>query len=279
MKKIYLLLIVLFFAIQGKAQVPTCSLDPTFLAMPKAGVWPDSVTNFISGSVGQPYVQNITVKVPDDTIQAIIKFCFTRFVLYTPTVATNYNLPPGLNFGSSTGSVVSGQVNGAPSFTFPAKANNCASIYGTPTTAGSYTLKLAVDAYATSTTLIGSCPTVPNYSGGLKINTSNLGYYIINILPPAGINELVSSSSLNLQNSPNPFSDKTTIKFNVQDEKPYTFTVYDMLGSIVHSETHRTRLGENSLDFNAGKLSKGIYFYSITYKGYSETKRMIVTEN
>ncbi|MBL7917211.1 MAG: hypothetical protein JNM96_02365, partial [Bacteroidia bacterium] len=191
MKKIYLLLSILFAINVGKAQVPTCSLDPVFLAMPKAGIWPDSATNFVSGTVGVPYLQNITAKVPDDTIQSIIKFCFTRFVMSTPTTAVNYDLPPGLNFASSTASVNNGILNGAPSFSFPAKANNCASIYGTPTAAGSYTLKLVIEAYATSTTVAGNCPVTPNYGGGLKISTSNLGYYIINISPSAGINESV----------------------------------------------------------------------------------------
>lgn len=256
--------------------VPTCSLDPVFLATPKAGIWPDSATNFISGTVGVPYVQNITVKVPLDTIQSIVKFCFTRFEVSTPSVATNYSLPPGLNFGSSTPIVLNGTVNGAQALKFPGNANNCASIYGTPTTAGSYTLKLLVDAYATSTSLLGNCPTSPTITAGIKINTSTIGYYIININAAAGINEQLSSKNFNLQNVPNPFKQVTTIKFNVQDEAPYLFTVYNVLGKEVFSESRKTRIGENTISFNGSALNEGVYFYTITYKNYSETKRMIL---
>jgi hypothetical protein len=278
MKKIYtLILLISSLALIKSQTVPTCSLDPVFIAATKNGIWPDSATNFISGTVGLPYVQNITVKVPKDTIQSIIKFCFTRFELSTPSVAVNYNLPPGLNFGSSTPVVLNGTVNGAPSLKFPGNANNCASIYGTPTTAGTYTLKLLVDAYATSTTLLGNCPNTPTVTAGLKINTSTLGYYIITILPPAGINEQLTVKNFNLQNSPNPFNHSTSIKFQVQDEAPYKFSVYNILGKEVYSESKKTRIGENTIEFNGSNLNEGVYFYTITYKNYSETKRMILS--
>src|SRR5688572_13999360 len=101
MKKIYLVLISIVFLQSIKAQVPTCSLNPTFIAGPKNGVFPDSATNLVGGTVGQFYEQNLTVKVPLDTVQPPFKFCFNRVVLLTPTTAVNYNLPPGLNFGSS----------------------------------------------------------------------------------------------------------------------------------------------------------------------------------
>lgn len=279
MKKLYFSILLALSVFITNAQVPTCSLDPTFLAMPKAGIWPDSATNFISGTVGQPYIQNITAKVPDDTIQGPLRFCFTRFVLLTPTVVSNYNLPPGLNFGSSTSSVVGTVLNGAPSFSFPAKANNCVSIYGTPTTAGTYSLKLIVEAYATSTLALGNCPTNPNYSAGLKISTSYLNYYIINIQPPTGLNEQVSSKSFDLQNAPNPFTGKTTIKFNVKDESAATLKVFDVLGKTIYSDSFKTKYGENAYEFDGSKLTSGIYFYTITYKNFSETKRMIISSN
>ena len=94
--------------------------------------------------MGQPYIQNLTVKVPKDTTASGLTFCFNRFEITTPTGITNYNLPPGLNLGSSTAALANGTVNAAPSLKFPGNANNCASIYGTPTTAGSYTLSLKV---------------------------------------------------------------------------------------------------------------------------------------
>lgn len=112
MKKIYLSFLFSALVTFLNAQsVPTCSLDPIFVASPKVGVWPDSATNFISGVVGQPYVQNITVKVPKDTISAGFRFCFNKFTLYTPSGITNYNLPPGLQIGSSMTVCANGTVS------------------------------------------------------------------------------------------------------------------------------------------------------------------------
>ena len=278
MKKLYTSFLLVFLIAASQAQVPTCSLDPTFIALPKDGVWPDSVTNFISGTVGQPYIQNITVKVPLDTIQAPLKFCFNRVVLSTPTVVSNYNLPPGLNFGSSTAAVLNGTVNGAPSLKFPGNANNCASIYGTPTAAGVYSLQLKVDAFA-SLQAIGNCPTSPNVTSGTNLSTSILKYYIITISPLAGINEQVNIRSLGLQNSPNPFTSKTSIIFSVKDESLVKINVFDVLGKSIFTESFKTKYGVNTYEFDGTKLNSGIYFYTLTYKNYSETKRMIISNN
>ena len=49
------------------AQTPVCTYDYTWLALGKNGIWPDSATNFVSGTVGAPYLQNVTIKVPKDT--------------------------------------------------------------------------------------------------------------------------------------------------------------------------------------------------------------------
>jgi hypothetical protein len=278
MKKIYFLFCILFAINSSKAQVPTCSLDPVFLAMTKDGVWPDSVTNFMSGTVGVPYVQNITVKVPIDTIQGPLKFCFNRVVLSTPTTAVNYNLPPGLFFGSSTAAVLNGTVNGAQSLKFPGNANNCASIYGTPTTAGTYTLFLKTDTYATLQA-IGNCTPNPNVNGGTNLNTTVLDYYVITISPPAGINEEVFTKTFGLKNQPNPFTGKTTISFNVKDKSKANIKVVDVLGKEIFADTFETNFGANNYEFDGSKLNSGIYFYTISYKNYSETKRMVIAEN
>lgn len=277
MKKIYYSFLLALSVFILNAQVPTCSLNPTFIAGPKNGVYPDSVTNFISGTVGVPYIQNITVKVPLDTIQAL-KFCFNRVTLSTPTTVANYNLPPGLVFGSSTPAVLNGTVNGAQSLKFPGNANNCASIYGTPTTAGTYTLQLKVDTYATLQA-IGNCTPTPNVNGGTNLNSQVLKYYIITIQPPAGINEQISSRSFDLQNAPNPFTGKTTFKFMVKDESNANIKVFDVLGKTIYSDSFKTKYGENAYEFDGSKLTGGIYFYTITYKNFSETKRMIISSN
>jgi hypothetical protein len=283
MKKIYLSIIAVSATLASAfAQtVPTCSLNPTFIASNKVGVFPDSATNFVSGVVGQPYIQNLTVKVPKDTTSSSITFCFNRFEITTPTGISNYNLPPGLNLGSSTAAVANGTVNGAPSLKFPGNANNCASIYGTPTTAGTYTLNLLVTPFMTPA--FGSCPSSPNVSGGSGSLTppQTLDYYIITILPATstGIRDIGKDKMALYQNEPNPFSDYTDIKFYVEGEDNATVTVYNALGSIVNQQTIKTNPGENKVTINAANLASGTYIYTLKYKNAITTKRMMVINN
>lgn len=277
--KIYLsLLSIVAFAFNLNAQpVPTCSLNPVFVASNSVGISPDSATNFIQGTVGVPYVQNITVKVPLDTVSASIKFCFNRFVLSNPTGTVNYGLPPGLYFGSSTAAVANGTINSAISLKFPGNANNCASIYGTPTTAGTYTLHLKVDAYATVQPF-GNCSPTPNVTGGTNISTSFLNYYIIKINAATGLQE-IGKNSFNLDNIPNPFTNSTTIRFFLAEEGMAKLEVHNMLGKLVYTTDVNGQLGNNEYVFNAKNLSNGMYFYTIKYKNFSETKRMILYTN
>jgi hypothetical protein len=277
MKKIYLTIFTIAAAVSSvlAQTVPTCSLNPTFISSNKIGVWPDSATNFISGTVGQYYEQNITVKVPKDTVASPLHICFTRFELSTPSAVTNYNLPPGLMIGSSTAAVANGTVNGAPSLKFPGNANNCASIYGTPTTAGSYTLQLRIDAYG-NPIFSGSCPSSPNVSSGTNVSNQTLKYYIINIAPAVGVQELGKDRMSLSQNFPNPASATTDIKFYVEGEDNATVTVYNALGSVVSQQTIKTVVGENKATVNTADLPGGTYIYSLKYKGAVSTKRMIV---
>lgn len=279
MKKIYLILIVISASVASAyAQTaPTCSLNPTFVASNKIGVWPDSATNFISGTVGVPYVENITVKVPKDTSSGGITLCFNRFVLSTPTGITNYNLPPGLILGSSTAAVANGTVNGAPSLKFPGNANNCASIYGTPTTAGSYTLSFLVDAYASPS--LGSCPNNPVVGNGSLVSSQTLNYYIINIAVSTGVVDLGNDKLGLYQNVPNPSLESTDIKFYVEGEDNAVVTVYNTMGAVVSENSVKTVIGVNTVTLNTSELASGTYMYTLKYKGALATKRMIVLNN
>jgi len=279
MKKIYLTIIAVSASLASvfAQTVPTCSLNPTFIASNKIGVYPDSATNFVSGTVGIPYEQNITVKVPKDTVAGPVTMCFNRFVLSTPSGTVNYNLPPGLMLGSSTAAVANGTVNGSPSLKFPGNANNCASIYGTPTTAGSYTLSFLVEAYATPA--FSSCSSSPSVSGGSMVSSQNLKYYIINILPATGLQDIGKDKMALYQNEPNPFSSTTDIKFYVEGEDNATITVYNALGSIVSQQSIKTSVGENKVSINAANLASGTYVYTLKYKNAIITKRMMVINN
>lgn len=242
---------------------PTCTLDPVFIASPKYGIWPDSATNFVSGQVGVAYAQNITIKVPLDTVQPPIKICFTRFELLVPPSYPNYNLPPGLI------------LTGNPSnLKFPGNANSCAIISGTPTTAGTYTLHFQVDVYGTTVLSSQSCPTPVNPNTGSKISTENIDYYVINISSASGIAE--NYFIQNLSFSPQPASDMLFIHFNSSIIDNINLYLTDISGKIVMNQSVKTNNGNNTLHLDVSDLENGVYILAFSDGAHFISKKIIV---
>lgn len=231
----------------------TCTLDPVFVASPKYGIWPDSATNFVAGQVGTPYAQNITVKVPLDTVQSLIKICFTRMELLVPPSYPNYNLPPGLTLTGNPSSLK-----------FPGNANSCAIISGTPTTAGTYTLHFQVDVYGNTIPSSQTCPTPVNPTSGSKISTQNIDYYIITISPASGINEWQPISQLNVY--PNPASEKLVLSYYSVLSEQQQLNIRDITGKLILTQTIDTQAGPNTISVDVSDIQSGVYFYSVSNK-------------
>jgi hypothetical protein len=95
------------------------------------------------------------------------------------------------------------------------------------------------------------------------------------------INNSASTTDLAIlyQNSPNPFSAKTSIEFNVpEDAKVATINIYDMTGKQIKQVNASTN-GKHSIDIDANELGTGMFLYSFIIDGkLIDTKRMIVTK-
>ena len=95
-----------------------------------------------------------------------------------------------------------------------------------------------------------------------------------------GIDDIVEEipSCCNIyQNYPNPFNPTTKINFSIQKQGLVTLKVYDMLGREVAALINETKnAGNYSIDFNASKLSSGIYFYKLTSGDFSGIKKMVL---
>jgi hypothetical protein len=80
-----------------------------------------------------------------------------------------------------------------------------------------------------------------------------------------------------LQNYPNPFNPSTSIKYRIPTDEFVTLKVYDVLGREVATLMNdKQGRGEYNVNFNASKLSSGIYYYTITAGNYTETKKMML---
>ena len=102
-----------------------------------------------------------------------------------------------------------------------------------------------------------------NNSGGHRIigNSNNL---------------LTDNQPLVQQNYPNPFSNQTTIQFDLPKSMEVELLVHDHFGRLVI--TKRAQLGEGLQQFeiNGSDLASGMFFYTIIADEFKVTKRMVV---
>ncbi len=80
-----------------------------------------------------------------------------------------------------------------------------------------------------------------------------------------------------VQNFPNPFNPATTINFSIQKEGMVTLKVYNILGQEVATLVNEFKnAGAHTINFDASKLSSGIYLYRIDSNGFTQTKKMML---
>jgi len=79
------------------------------------------------------------------------------------------------------------------------------------------------------------------------------------------------------QNYPNPFNPSTTIKFSLPVSGSVTLKIFNLLGEEVAQLLHgEMTAGLHTVQFNAGLLPSGIYFYQLQSGNSIETKRMLL---
>ncbi len=93
-------------------------------------------------------------------------------------------------------------------------------------------------------------------------------------------NESTDINSFQLeQNYPNPFNPSTTISYNLPAQQHVTLKVYDALGNIVATLVNEEQqAGVHSVNFDASRISSGVYFYRLETGIFSETKSMILVK-
>lgn len=267
MKKIYLLFSFLFVTTISNvfAQVPTCNYDMAWLATGREGIFPDSATNFISGNVGTPYLQNLTVLVPyDTTVPTLGTVHFTHVDLQRNIASpANYGLPPGLNIGTTAANVTTT----ASAYKFPGNDTSCMVIYGTPTTAGTYNLSFTLKTF------------VQELGNFVAASTDVLTYYKIVINTPIGLNENASSKFELMNLYPNPSNSTATLRFSSPKSSIVKLVVYNTLGKAVLVKMIDSKQGENEFNLNVKDLSSGIYICSLESEGKTLTKKLIVNKD
>jgi len=89
--------------------------------------------------------------------------------------------------------------------------------------------------------------------------------------------KLFSEGFVLQQNYPNPFNPITNIGFRIADFGFVTLKVYDVLGSEVAALVNEElAAGSYEINFDAGRLSSGVYFYTLSGPGFLSSKKMIL---
>lgn len=79
------------------------------------------------------------------------------------------------------------------------------------------------------------------------------------------------------QNYPNPFNPNTTINFSIGKAALVKLTVYNVLGQkVVTLIDKRMATGVHTIEFDASKLTSGVYFYRLEAGDFLSQKRMLL---
>lgn len=95
-----------------------------------------------------------------------------------------------------------------------------------------------------------------------------------------GDEEELPQSFMLEQNYPNPFNPSTIIKFSVAEPGYINLKIYNLLGQEVASLVNNEYMnsGTYEINFDASRLSSGIYFYRIISSNFTSTKKMVLVK-
>ena len=95
-----------------------------------------------------------------------------------------------------------------------------------------------------------------------------------------GLNMKSYKTSFNLvQNSPNPFSQKTTVEFNLDNTETVEINVFDLQGRLVNSQIIKPVVGKNSLQYEASDFNgEGVYYLRLISGDNHSVLKMILVK-
>jgi len=119
-------------------------------------------------------------------------------------------------------------------------------------------------------------------AGDVADSTNGWNFFALKISQKLGTNIEQYESSLPIeyylsQNYPNPFNPSTIINYSIPKQSNITIKIYDVLGREVTTLVNEVKNpGNYSVEFNAGKLSSGVYIYTLQTSGNIISKKMLL---
>lgn len=89
----------------------------------------------------------------------------------------------------------------------------------------------------------------------------------------------IISGSSSATNYPNPFNPATRIKFILENTEDITLTIYNSIGQVVKElASGRYEAGIHEVEFNASRLSSGVYYYELRRSNTREIHKMLLVK-
>ena len=244
------------------------------------GIWPDTIQNLPPCKQGSAYNAELTIKTPSTLIEAAAgdssmtsfdtlgsTFQIADWPVDSMSLVEVSGLPNGLNLNCvSSNCVLDGNLL------------TCVSVDGTTSDpVGIYPIVILIDIYTHGILDLGiiQFPVATSLYDATGSYESITGYTIS--VGPTSVEVINSNEFTLLQNNPNPSDGNTEIKFNTPISGNVTFTVTDMFGKLVYSESIQTLSGMNTVKLT-NSLSAGIYTYSVNNNNVLLSKQMIITQ-
>jgi len=99
----------------------------------------------------------------------------------------------------------------------------------------------------------------------------------MNAVKDANHDEMIPLKFLLSQNYPNPFKEKTKIKYCVPYKTEINISVFNAKGHpIKNLITAEQEAGTYEVEFDATSLPSGVYFYQLKSGEFIQTKKMIL---
>jgi hypothetical protein len=242
-KLLFAFLIISYFSVQNlNAQCTPVPFPPPPLTNP------DTTQGIPPAFSGVPYNETIHVRVPADTV-----VFGTLLPIDSIGVDSITGLPPTFTWATNT-----------PSNYWLGGTYGCFAVSGNPTIADTGTYQMVLHAKI----FVGH-------------NANNTILYDANfefkILDSALMSmENISGKSFEIQTIPNPFDQKTSIRFKSPVNDVFTFEVYNVSGKIMRKEQVEVRKGLNSFEFSKEDLPSGMYIYRLYNDDYQVHRQMII---
>lgn len=79
------------------------------------------------------------------------------------------------------------------------------------------------------------------------------------------------------QNTPNPFTNETTVSYSVNEAQSVNFVIFDLDGKVIRNFDKEASMGKNEFKITKNELGKaGVYFIQMNTSQYTETKKMVL---